>query len=216
MRQGREWGAAALEWESLAVFMTESVNRLAEVERLAGQGAFNLEDGDSAVELSGAVEAIAQLNERLASIFGRFDEEQIQWIDLVRRNLTLHSTPLSVGPILSEQLFQQKDAVALTSATLATDANFQFLRQRVGFPEDSDELLVDSPFNYRRNTLLLVPDDYARPASPGGRPRSGIRPSVILNMAQALDGHLLALFTSHSALREASFQVRGTAAGRRA
>lgn len=208
VRQGREWGAAALEWESLAVFMTESVNRLADVERLAGQGVFNLEDGDSAVELSGAVEAIAQLNERLASIFGRFDEEQIQWIDLVRRNLTLHSTPLSVGPILAEQLFQQKEAVVLTSATLATDANFQFLRQRVGFPEDSDELLVDSPFNYRRNTLLMVPEDMPdlrRQAADHAQDTA----RVILNMATALDGHLMALFTSHSALRDASFKVRG-------
>ena len=163
VRQSREWGTVTLEWESLAAFLTECVNRLADVERAVGQGSFNSAEDDNASELTGFIEDIALLNERLASLFGRYDDEQIQWIDMVRRNLTLHSTPLSVAPILSEQLFEQKEAVVLTSATLATDANFAFLRQRVGFPEESDELLVDSPFNYRRNTLLMVPDDLPDP-----------------------------------------------------
>ena len=207
VRQSREWGLATLEWESLAAFLTECVNRLQDVERAVDEGYYHRSDDDGASELTGFVEDIALLNDRLASVFGRHDDGQIQWIDLIRRNLTLHSTPLSVGPILSEQLFEQKESVVLTSATLATDANFAFLRQRVGFPEDSDELLVDSPFNYRRNTLLMVPDDLPDPRRGAEHTRGTAH--VIMNMAQALDGHLMALFTSHSALREASFQVRG-------
>lgn len=207
VRQSREWGTVTLEWESLAVFLTECVNRLADVERAVGEGHYSLSDDDGASDLAGFREDIALLNERLASVFGRYDDEQIQWIDMVRRSLTLHSTPLSVGPILSDQLFEQKESVVLTSATLATDANFAFLRQRVGFPEESDELLVDSPFNYRRNTLLMVPDDLPDPRHGAEHARGTAQ--VITNMAQALDGHLMALFTSHNALREVSFQVRG-------
>ena len=207
VRQSREWGAVTLEWESLAAFLTECANRLADVERAVDQGHYSLSDDDGASELAGFREDIALLNERLASVFGRYDDAQIQWIDLVRRNLTIHSTPLSVAPILAEQLFEQKESVVLTSATLATDANFAFLRQRVGFPQDSDELLVDSPFNYRRNTLLMVPEDMPdlRRNAADHAQRTA---DVIENMAQALDGHLLALFTSHSALRDASFKVR--------
>ena len=207
VRQTREWGTAALEWESLSTFFAECVSRLADVLRVVEQGQISLENDDAIAELSSSIEDISQLNERLGSIFGRYDEEQIQWIDLVRRNLTFHSTPLSIGPILEEKLFREKEAVVLTSATLATDSNFGFLRQRVGFPEDTDELLVDSPFNYRRNTLLLVPDDLPDPRR--GAEHSRGTADVIVNMALALDGHLLALFTSHSALRDASFHVRG-------
>ena len=43
-------------------------------------------------------------------------------------------------------LFQQKRTGVLTSATLATDSNFGFLRQRLGFPDDCDELLVEQSF----------------------------------------------------------------------
>ena len=187
--------------------MADSVNRLNDVWRFVDQGIFDLSDDSQGNELLSAVDTMSEFNERLASVFGRFDDEQIQWIDMVRRHIMLHSTPLSVGPILSEMLFQQKETVVLTSATLATDSNFGFLRERVGFPDDCDELLVDSPFNYRRNTLLLVPDDLPDPRRGADHARGTAQ--VILNMAQALDGHLMALFTSHSALREASFQVRG-------
>ena len=207
VRQSREWGAVAVEWESFSTFVTDSVNRLNDVWRFIDRGLFDLPDDSLGNELIGVVDSISEINDRLASVFGRYDDEQIQWIDMVRRNITLHSTPLSVGPILSEMLFQQKEAVVLTSATLATDSNFGFLRQRVGFPDDCDELLVDSPFNYRRNTLLLVPDDLPDPRRGADHARGTAQ--IILNMAEALDGHLLALFTSHSALRDASFQVRG-------
>ena len=207
VRQSREWGSVAVEWESFSTFVSDSVNRLNDVWKFIDQGLFDLPDDNLGNELIGVIGSISEINDRLVSVFGHYDEEQIQWIDMVRRNITLHSTPLSVGPILSEMLFQQKETVVLTSATLATDSNFGFLRQRVGFPDDCDELLVDSPFNYRRNTLLLVPDDLPDPRRGADHARGTAQ--VILNMAEALDGHLLALFTSHSALRDASFQVRG-------
>ncbi len=206
-RQTRTWSLTAIEWESLSVFLRECVNGLAALQRAVSDGWFALPDDAPAVELAGAAEAITQINDNLASVFGRYDEQQIQWLDVVRRSLTVHSTPLAVGPILAEKLFAEKESVILTSATLAADATFDFLRQRMGFPEDSDELLVDSPFNYRRNTLLLVPDDLPDPRRAADHAQGTAQ--VIINMARELDGHLLALFTSHNALRDASYRVRG-------
>lgn len=206
-RQTRHWSTAAAEWESLDVFMRGCVTALTGLQRAVTDGWFQLPDDAPATELGSAVDALGQLSDNLASIFGRYDETQIQWLDIVRRSLTLHSTPLSIGPILADRLFAEKEAAVLTSATLTADSRFDFLRQRVGFPEDSDELLVDSPFNYRRNTLLMVPDDLPDPRRAAEHTQGTAR--VILNMAQALDGHLMALFTSHNALRDASFRVRG-------
>ena len=206
-RQTRPWSLAAIEWESLSAFLRECVNALAALQKAVTDGWFMLSDDAPAVELAAAGDAIAQINDNLASVFGRYDEEQIQWLDVARRSLTLHSTPLAVGPILSEKLFAEKESVILTSATLAADSGFDFLRQRVGFPEDSDELRVDSPFNYSRNTLLLVPDDLPDPRRAADHAHGAAQ--VILNMAQQLDGHLMALFTSHSSLRDTSFRVRG-------
>ena len=210
-RQSREWSAIAVEWESLAVFLTAGADAIQDLLRLLPQpDLFQLDENAMAAamgELNGAVDAVNTLAGNMASVFGRYDDEQIQWLDQARRTLTLHSTPLSVAPILAAELFEKRDSVVLTSATLATDGSFDFLRQRVGFPDDSDELLVDSPFNYRRNTLLLAPDDLPDPRQAANHNKATAE--VIINMARALDGHLLALFTSHNALREASYQVRG-------
>ena len=210
LRQTRPWSVAAIEWESLAAFLRECINSLHNLQRAVTDGWFSdsgAPEDIPANEIANGIEALTQINDNLASIFGRYDEDRIQWLDVIRRNLTLHSTPLAVGPILADKLFASKESVVLTSATLATDSRFDFLRQRVGFPEDCDELLVDSPFNYRRNTLLLVPDDLPDPRR--GADHAAGAADVIVNMARELDGHLLALFTSHSALRDASFRVRG-------
>ena len=207
VRQTRPWSVAAIEWESVSAFVRECVNSLQSLQRAVTDGWFHLPDDNPASEIANSVDALTEINENLASIFGRYEEERIQWLDYVRRNLTLHSTPLAVGPILAEKLFASKESVILTSATLATDSRFDFLRERVGFPEGCDELLVDSPFNYQRNTLLLVPDDLPDPRRAADHATGAAE--VILNMARELDGHLLALFTSHSALRDASYRVRG-------
>ncbi len=207
VRQSRPWSSTSIEWESLSAFMHECTAALATLQRAVIDGLFHLPDDGPAAELASAVEVLTEIDTNLASIFGRFEQDRIQWLDYVRRNLTLHSTPLDVGPILAERLFAAKESIVLTSATLATDSRFDFLRNRVGFPEDCDELLVDSPFNYRRNTLLLVPDDLPDPRR--GADHSSGTAEVIVNMAHALDGHMLALFTSHSALRDASYRVRG-------
>ena len=210
VRQSRPWSAAALEWESLSAFVSECVNSLLNLQRAVTDGRFSAagEPEDTAAgEIANSIDVLRELNDNLASIFGRYEADRIQWLDFVRRNLTLHSTPLAVGPILSEKLFASKESVVLTSATLAADSRFDFIRERVGFPEDCDELLVDSPFNYRRNTLLLVPDDLPDPRR--GADHAAGAADVILNMARELDGHLLVLFTSHSALRDASYRVRG-------
>ncbi len=207
VRQTRPWSAAAIEWESLSAFVRECINSLHTLQRAVTDGWFHLPDDNPANEIANGIDALTEINDRLASIFGRYEDDRIQWLDVVRRNLTLHSTPLAVGPILADQLFASKESVVLTSATLAADSRFDFIRQRVGFPEDCDELLVDSPFNYRRNTLLLVPDDLPDPRR--GADHAAGTADVILNMARELDGHLLVLFTSHSALRDASYRVRG-------
>ena len=207
IRQSREWGAVAMEWESASALINECVRTLQDYQRQISRDAPVGSPDTGAGELVGCIEAIIQLNDNLSTVFGRYDSEQIQWLDMARRTVAVHSTPLAVGPILRESLYANKATVVLTGATLATDSNFDFFRNRVGFPDESDELQVNSPFNYERNTLLMIPQDLPDPRQSADLNQATAQ--VILNLARALDGHLMALFTSHNALREASYQVRG-------
>ncbi len=134
------------------------------------------------------------------------EEQQVYWASQEGSgdSLALHSAPLDVSPLLKEKLFGQKESVVLTSATLATAGGFAYLRQRLGL-EEADELQVGSPFDYKQAALLMVPSDMPSPDSPHYQPAVQ---SLLLELALTLDGHTLALFTSHSALQSARRGIR--------
>ena len=78
--------------------------------------------------------------------------EAVFWIEAMpgRRNqrVSLVATPIDVGPILREHLFDKVPTVIMTSATLATAGKFEFFKSRVGLLQ-SQGLCQGSPFDYR-------------------------------------------------------------------
>jgi len=74
-------------------------------------------------------------------------------------NVTLASAPIDVSPILRDLLFADTASVVLTSATLATarggEHGFDYIRNRLGV-DDADEVLLTSPFDFRRQARLHV------------------------------------------------------------
>ncbi|MQF69475.1 DEAD/DEAH box helicase [SAR202 cluster bacterium AD-804-J14_MRT_500m] len=126
--------------------------------------------------------------------------ERIDWIDQgIDSSLILHSVPKDVGLTLETELFNEKDTVVFTSATLRTQGSFEFIRERLGI-EDVQELAVGSPFDYKQTVLLAAPDDIPEPSARGYREalEKGIE-----SLVRATGGHALVLFTSHSAIRSA-------------
>ena len=155
--------------------------------------------------LQGNVEA---LRDQLASIISQEDSAKIHWLKLDQNkgDVSLNSAPLDVGPTLRQQLFDQKDSVVLTSATLSAHGTFDYARRRLSLPEDSDELLVGSPFDYRKAALLMIPEDMPQPQTEGYVEGMG---RAILDLGLNLSGRTMALFTSYSALRNVANRIRG-------
>jgi DNA polymerase-3 subunit epsilon/ATP-dependent DNA helicase DinG len=87
----------------------------------------------------------------------------------------------------------------LTSATLSTEDNFDYIKSRLGF-DDARELLLGSPFDYERSTLMLAPSDMPEPDQQG---YLAAVQTAIIEMVLASEGRALVLFTSHSGLRAA-------------
>ena len=99
--------------------------------------------------------------------------------------------------MLAEQLFAQKDCVILTSATLATEGTFAYMRERLGLSE-ANELLVGSPFDYKSNALIYLPNDLPEPNAPFYQKNLE---QAIVALCKATEGRALVLLTSHSAVR---------------
>ena len=71
--------------------------------------------------------------------------------------------PLYVNSFLYQSLFSQSPAVICTSATLTTTGSFDYWANQCGVPQNYDQLLLPSPFPYKKNVLLAVPTDAPSP-----------------------------------------------------
>ncbi|MGO8670912.1 MAG: ATP-dependent DNA helicase [Capsulimonadaceae bacterium] len=96
----------------------------------------------------------ARTREELTLIFTGEDPNFLRWGSVNRQTrrgttVTVNWTPISVAPILARALWHppRPAGAALISATLATDGNFEFLRQRLGiglelpdeFPDEDED-----------------------------------------------------------------------------
>ena len=203
------WEEMSLASENLQVSLQQAVNFATRLAQFLATTALP-PDADQATlesEASNLADSLQTLKDQLGVILGAGDDDSILWISRhpSRGEISFHSAPLDVGATLSEQLFARKDSVVLTSATLSTGQTFDYFRSRTGVPEESDELLVGSPFDYRRAALLMIPDDMPPPNDQG---YIAALSQVLVNLARSAEGRTMALFTSYSSLRAVSNRVR--------
>ncbi len=113
--------------------------------------------------------------------------------------VAINSAPLHVGLPLHQHIWSAKDTVVLTSATLQTDDTFDYLRERLHV-EHAKTLDVGSPFDYRASTLVYIPNDIPEPNDQSGYQREFER--ALIELADALNGRLMVLFTSYTHLQQ--------------
>jgi ATP-dependent DNA helicase DinG len=143
----------------------------------------------------------------------------VRWIEARGRDRTIAATsvPLDLAPILREDLFKRLSTVVVTSATLAAERRFEFLASRLGLDEPELEpvtAIFSSPFDYRRQSILAVPTDLPAPnVDAAGHFLRLVR--VILDLAEASDGGIFVLFTSHRDVRATAGELRARGIDRR-
>ena len=153
-------------------------------------------------------EFLLQTRTTIEALMSNHNENQVRWTDIDSRGrVAIRSAPLDVSPYLKALLFEPKDSVIITSATLAAERkDFSFTTSRIGFPEDGLTLALTSPFDYPKQAQFLVPRDMPNPKQ--GREYAQAMAQAICDVARQLNGHTMALFTSHSALRECARTAR--------
>lgn len=141
----------------------------------------------------------------------------VRWMEFqgkpggAERNLAVHCVPLDLAPVLRDDLFGRVETAVVTSATLSTDGGFQFLERRLGLAGRSAPVrsaIFPSPFDYPRQALLVVPTDLP---APNEQPREHFAAVTrhLHELAEASDGGIFALFTSHRDVREMAEWMRG-------
>ncbi len=129
------------------------------------------------------------------------DVDWVRWLEMSKDDVQAVSAPVSAGPLLRKHLFGRVDAAVLTSATMALGKSFDHFKEWTGLQGDRTSVhedVVKSPFDYRKQAVLKV-------CKGADGTMSGPHVARILSeLAEITGGGVMALFTSHDALRDAA------------
>jgi len=119
-------------------------------------------------------------------------------------NVRLLCAPLHVSGHLEKALVRQQRAAIFTGATLRTGAGFDFVQERLGLWQ-ATTTTVRSPFDYKKSTMLYMPDGMPEPNQPNYQQAVE---QAIIDAATTLGGRTLALFTNYAQLRATADAIR--------
>ncbi|MFW6023026.1 MAG: helicase C-terminal domain-containing protein [Halanaerobiaceae bacterium] len=125
------------------------------------------------------------------------DFQYVFWIEKKReRIINQENAPLDISEIMADILWDKLDTLVLTSATLTVNKEFTFFKETLGL-EKSNVLSIESPFDYKKQAELIIPDDI-----PPANSREFL--SAIINHLESMlityGGRTMVLFTSYSML----------------
>ena len=125
------------------------------------------------------------------------DEDFVYFVETRGRGVFLRALPVDVSRIVVDALFGRMRTTILTSATLAVDGSFEYIKARLGI-RDASELRVSSEFDYTRQALLYLPRRMPPPRAPTFG-ESAAR--EVIELLKRSRGRAFVLFTSYATLR---------------
>ena len=164
-------------------------------------------------ELNAQFNRAVELRNNLEFLLAAEWDNYVYWFEIPARadssDVRLYAAPLEIASILASKLYKKLRTAVFTSATLAVSRDFQYFMHRVGLdlvePERVEAVLLDSPFNYMEQVLLLVPTFIADPRDPE---YSVHIQDFIKKIIQHVPRGMLVLFTSYALLNNVYKAVR--------
>ncbi|GCE20654.1 hypothetical protein KDK_44540 [Dictyobacter kobayashii] len=109
----------------------------------------------------------------------------------------LYSQLIHTSSMLKRLLFKDQASNIFAGTSLSVDGSFAFARQRLGLEQES-VAVCSATAEHQEQTLIYLPNDVPEPNAPQYQRHLD---DALVNLATALDGQVVALFTSHAALR---------------
>ena len=157
------------------------------------QAKSGLKDPDN-FALQGLSSKACDLAGLLERILRPRDTNWLNWYERRKKSLVLHASPLDIAERMREQLYKKVKTVVFTSATISTNGNFDYIRSRLGLPENCLQGIYPSHFDFKNQTLMYIPKDLPVPNDPDFGPAIAKRIADILETTQ---GRAMVLFTSY-------------------
>ncbi len=154
-------------------------------------------------DLEGKAARAAELEAVLGLLLSDEQDGRVRWASVSDSDRVEHqsmkASPIHVGEILAEHLFDALESAVMTSATLTVNGSFDFFASRVGLNSVDgravEGMVLDSSFDYRRQMQILILHDMPEPGSADYE--TGLA-DVICGAIEAAGGGALVLFTNRS------------------
>ncbi|MBN2718775.1 MAG: ATP-dependent DNA helicase [Deltaproteobacteria bacterium] len=101
---------------------------------------------------------IGAIRNDLGEILEHNDHRFVYWADTRRRSVILGASPIEVADYFRNEVLFKRETVIFCSATLSTEGDFEFFKSRLGIDVETEELLLDAPFNYPKQARLYIPN----------------------------------------------------------
>ncbi len=160
---------------------------------------------DDLAQLAQAGQLLRKLHEDVHFLVSDPDENWVTWLEPGRHRgvVRLGATLLEAGGVLREYWQNDDCRPIMTSATLAVGEDFTHMMAELGLtrrrPATSTHT-SPSPFDFHKQSLVLVPQHFPDPGSPQFGTAVG---EVMRDLARGAGRKTLGLFTSYRLIREA-------------
>ncbi len=201
------WDEVEMAWDATGETLRNLLTELAKIYKAAAdlyaEGHDNLEDvmGD----ISNVTRRLTEAEANISGMISKPIQGMVYWIEVQpnQNRLSLNAAPLSVASLVEKNLWHEKRSVILTSATLTSHGEFQYLRNTLG-ADEADEMQLGSPYDYESAALLYIANDIPEPNQNG---YEQLLNKTIINTAKATGGRMLVLFTSYAALKKTAREI---------
>jgi len=146
------------------------------------------------------------LMQSLEMVFSIHMPDWHKWYERKKRGITFHSSPLDISGTMREDLYGGINTIIFTSATLSTNGRFDYIRSRLGIPDDALEGIYPSHFDFMEQSLFYIPLDLPGPNSVDFAAGASAR---IMELLEISSGRALVLFTGYSNMNTVYHRIKG-------
>jgi len=139
----------------------------------------------------------AEIRDELRFLLTASDRDYVYYLERRGRGVFLRAAPINVSSLVRNLLLDRFAAAVLTSATLAVEGSFAYVRSRLGI-ERCEEIQLASEFDYGAQAMLYLPKRMPSPKAPDFAAAAG---REILEILRRTSGRAFVLFTSYAVLR---------------
>jgi len=149
-------------------------------------------------ELIAVARRAAELRGELQFLLDTKEPNYVYWFERRGKGVFLAATPIDLSQILRDHLFSNFESIVLTSATLAVQGSFDYLKQRLGLDAPQESILPHE-YDFAKQALLYIPKQMpdVRDARFGSSAAD-----LIAQLLEISQGRAFCLFTSHAQMND--------------